>query len=355
LPEQTIYVLGENDFVVTGSTTGSISGITQGDGSHLDSATITLTNNNWQAILINDPDNDFEDNHTGQTLVGDQTLDGQTYLSGSVVESEFSFDVTDPSGTVYRVLAFNIREPVPGQQSYATVEGLVFVDTGNGFPPIGVPLTVSNTQEGPTDPYVDLAAPPCFTAGTWVLTPDGLRLIEDLDVGDMVMTMDHGAQPIRWIGVARLPSVALETKPKFRPVLVRRNAMGAGLPERDMHLSPQHRILISGWQAELLFGEAEVLVPVVKLINDASVQVDSSCADITYYHLMFDQHEIIWANGLPTESYLPGLVEEDSTATQAEILGLFPELAASLSKSRTARPCISDKRTIVLRAMTAPV
>ncbi len=352
MPQQTIYVLGENDFVVTGSTTGSISGITQGDGSHLDNATLTLSNNNWQAILIDDPDNDFEDNDTSQRLVGNQTLDGETYLSGSVVESEFSFDVTDPSGTVYRVLAFNIREPVPGQQSYATIEGLVFVDTGNGFPPVGVPLTVSNTLEGPTDPYVNLAAPPCFTAGTLVQTPDGPRLVEDLQVGDSVDTMDNGAQQICWIGVARMPSVVLQANPKFRPVLVKQGAMGAGLPDRDMHLSPQHRVLMSGWQAELLFGEEEILVPVVKLVNDTSVMVDNSSVDVVYYHVMFAQHEIIWTNGLPTESYLPGLAEEDSAATQAEIAALFPELAVRLPRSRTARPCFSDKRTIVLRTMT---
>ncbi|MDP5086594.1 MAG: Hint domain-containing protein [Yoonia sp.] len=354
MPEQTIYVLGESDITVVGSSTGGLSGVTQGDGSHLDGATITLNTNNWQAILIDDNDADFADNDTSQVLVGNQTLDGETYLGGSIVEAEFSFDLTDPTGTVYRVLAFNIREPVPGQQSYATVEGLVFVDTGNGFPPTGVVLTVSNTQEGPIDPYVSLAAPPCFTAGTMVQTPDGQRLIEDLEVGDWVSTMDNGAQQIKWIGVARLPSVALETNPKFRPVLVKRNAMGAGLPAQDLHLSPQHRILVSGWQAELLFGEEEVLVPVVKLINDASVLVDNRCADIVYYHLMFARHEIVWTNGLPTESYLPGLAEEESAETQAEIAGLFPELAASLQKSKTARPCISDKRVSVLRAMTAP-
>lgn len=354
MPEQTIYVLGANDFVVTGSTTGGISGITQGDGSHLIGATITLNNNNWQAVLINDADSDFGDNDTGQTLVGAQTLDGVTYPGGSVVEAEFSFDMTDPSGTVYRVIAFNIREPVPGQQSYATIEGLAFVDTGNGFPPIGVTLTVSNPQEGPNDPYVTLAAPPCFTAGTMVQTPDGSRLIEDLEIGDWVATMDSGPQQIRWIGVARLPSAALQANPKFRPVLVKRDAIGAGLPEQDMHLSPQHRILVSGWQADLLFGEEEILVPAAKLVNDLSILIDNCCADVVYYHLMFNQHEIIWTNGLPTESYLPGLAEEDSRATQDEIAALFPELAAGLAKSRTARPCYSDKRTVVLRAMTSP-
>lgn len=310
--------------------------------------TITLSNNSWQAMSVNDTEANFEDSDASQTLAGAQTFNGTTYANGLRVEAEFSLVVQDPDGNTYRVIGFNINEP--GVTSYATVEGLAFVGGVGGFPPVGVPLTVISNQAGPSVPYANLASPPCFTAGSLLDTPDGLVAIEQLRVGDLVMTMDHGPQPVRWIGSHRLPRAALTQNPHYMPVLVRQNALGAGCPMRDTYLSPQHRVMITGWQAELLFGESEVLVPICKLSNDHSIRTDKQADGITYFHLMFDDHEIIWADGLASESYLPGICESDALETQREIEGLFPQLGQT-QKRIIARTCVSDKRALVLSAM----
>lgn len=349
---ETVYVLAANNVTVSGGL--SLSGIDQGTGVHLLDQTITLNNNNWEAISINDDDPNFEDNDNSQTLNGTQTLGGVTYDGGRVVESEYAVTVSDPDGNTYRLLAFNIREPNPSTgNTFGTVEGLAFV--GPGFPPIGVPLTVLQNFEFPSDPYASLTAPPCFIAGTQILTPDGYRTINDLAVGDLVTTLDHGAQPVRWIGVARLPKSVLVNEPKFRPVTICKDAFGRGRPARDLQVSPQHRILVSGWQAEILFGEADVLVPAIKLVNDLTIRSTGPDNDVTYVHLMFDRHEIIWADGLTSESFLPGLVgARDAAETQAELVALFPHMATAWSAHITARPCISDKRTLVLRDSLVP-
>ena len=81
----------------------------------------------------------------------------------------------------------------------------------------------------------------CFAQGTWVTTPSGQVPIEELAAGDMVVTMDHGPQPIRWIGSSKRPATG-----NMAPILIRKGALGN---TRDLRVSPQHRMLLSGWQA----------------------------------------------------------------------------------------------------------
>lgn len=365
LVDRTIFILPTAHVAVS---SGQLSGVTQGTGAHLLGQTITLKNNKWEAVNLTDSTVDsgrgssasrtgleFSDNDGRQRLNGEQTIDGVTYADRLVIENEFALIVRDPDGNLYRLLVVNIRESQPSSATFATVEGLAFVSSSTGgsaggFPPINVPLTVLQNIETPSDTYASLAAPPCFVAGTQILTPDGYRLIDDLAVGDLVMTLDHGAQPIRWVGVARLPMAVLVNEPKFRPVTIKQDAFAAGCPHCDLQVSPQHRILVTGWQAELLFGEGDVLVPAIKLVNDGTIRSAGPDGDVTYIHLMFDCHEVIWADGLASESFLPGLVgASDAPDTRAEQDALFPQMATEQVLHLTARPCISDKRTRLLR------
>ena len=342
---ETIYALEASNVTISGG--GQLSGISQGDGSHLDGLTITLDSNDWVSLLLSENDGSFDDNDGSQRLDGDQVFDGTTFASNTRVEAEYRIVVTDPNGVEYTMLALNFNEPGAGQ-SFGSVEGLVFVDTGNGFPPVGVPLMVIETAEGPTVPYTDLTEPPCFTAGSQICTPLGLVDVADLEVGDRIPTMDHGLRRICWIGRTRLPTVVQQQNPKFRPVTIRQGALGAGLPLQDMQVSPQHRILVTGWRAELLFGEAEVLVPAIKLCNGDTIFQSEDVADVTYIHIMFDAHEIVWVDGVATESYLPAAHDRSPIAT--ELRAIFPELADRYTGIPTARPCVSDRRAFVLAA-----
>jgi hypothetical protein len=168
---------------------------------------------------------------------------------------------------------------------------------------------------------------PCFTPGTVIATIRGAVRVEELKVGDKVVTRDNGLQPIRWIGSKHLGARALAENEHLRPVLVRKGALGGGLPERDMHLSPNHRVLVASGQTALYFEEREVLVAAKHLVNGRDVH-EARTAGTTYIHFMFDHHEVVLSNGAWTESFQPGdySLRGIGTAQRQEILELFPEL-----------------------------
>lgn len=168
---------------------------------------------------------------------------------------------------------------------------------------------------------------PCFTPGTLIATKQGETPVEDLTVGDKVLTRDKGYQPIRWLGRRDLTTQDLALRPNFNPILIRAGALGNGLPERDMTVSPQHRMLISSWQSEMLFGEREVLAAAIHLVNDHDI-IRIRPKEVSYIHLMLDEHEVILGNGAWTESFQlgPQMFSEMEDAQATELLALFPEL-----------------------------
>lgn len=343
---QTVYTLGASNISISDSE--SLSGISQGSGVHLLGKKITLLNNNWEAVDIEDPNANFQDSSNTQTKSVAGDYDGTFYAAGRRVEAEYTVVVQDPLGNTYTLVAFNINEP--GVTSFRTVEGLAFVGGVGGFPPIGVELTVLSNQEGPSVPYASLATPPCFTSGSFVSTPDGPKVIDELEVGDLVLTDDRGAQPLRWISKTRLPAASLQAQNELRPVLIKKDAFGPGCPSRDTRVSQQHGILISGWQAALLYGEDEVLVPAKKLINDHSVVLDHADQDVHYIHLLFDQHEVVCVDDLKSESFFPSEKSDQVVPVEDEFLAIFGVESVSDINVLSARACVSDKTTKLLQA-----
>ncbi len=180
----------------------------------------------------------------------------------------------------------------------------------------------------------------CFVRGTRVLTPTGLKAVEDIEVGDRIVTRDHGTQPVRWIGSTKLPQAALEARPELRPIRLKAGSMGDNLPERDLCVSRQHRILVRGWQAELLFGTAEgVLTPAFTLINDSTIVTDHGSQNVEYFHMAFDNHEVVYAEGVEAESFHPyrDTVSILDEAQREELFKLFPQLehGAAFPAART--------------------
>lgn len=159
----------------------------------------------------------------------------------------------------------------------------------------------------------------CFTAGTKIITQQGERRVEDLRPGDMVLTMDHGFRPLRWTGQRTVRALGNKA-----PIRFETGALGNAAP---LLVSPQHRMLVAGWRVEMHFGEREVLVPALNLVNGETVrQVPGG--DVTYVHIMFDCHEIVHAEGIPSESFMPGELGLSTMgqASRDEIYDLFPEL-----------------------------
>jgi Ca2+-binding RTX toxin-like protein len=168
----------------------------------------------------------------------------------------------------------------------------------------------------------------CFTPGTEITTPKGGVLIEQLRVGDVVVTRDNGSQVVRWIGSRRISRDEMRQDPSLRPILIKAGAMGDGLPETDMMVSRQHRMLVSGQRAELLFGTDEVLVRAQHLLCLPGVSV-AEVDEVTYLHILFDRHEVVLANGAWSESFQPGdrTLGGMDADQRDEICKIFPELA----------------------------
>ncbi len=168
---------------------------------------------------------------------------------------------------------------------------------------------------------------PCFLKGTKIHTPQGWRPIDDLAVGDSVTTRDHGQQNIRWIGskkISRQDEIATE----LQPVKIVANCFGKGRPFEDLYVSPNHRILIESHLCALWFVTHQVFSAAKYLVDGKGISAAPPDFLVVYYHLLFDQHEVIFSNGLASESFHPGQVGLDAFGAEvrAEILTLFPEL-----------------------------
>lgn len=189
----------------------------------------------------------------------------------------------------------------------------------------------------------------CFASGTAIATPQGSVVVETLQTGDLVTTRDHGAQPIRWIGSRRLGAADLALRPHLRPIRIRAGALGAGLPARDLLVSPQHRIALTGAQTRRVCGVPEVLVAARNLLGLEGVDIATEVTEITYWHLLFDRHQLIVAEGAVTESLFPGpeALKALSPAARWEICAVFPELARG-ARPAPARPLITGRQARAL-------
>lgn len=189
---------------------------------------------------------------------------------------------------------------------------------------------------------------PSFTPGTLIATPRGERKVQDLSIGDRVVTRDNGIQEIRWVGQRRLTREELAKAEHLNPVLIPKGALSDGLPERDMLVSPNQRLLVTSDQTALYFEEREVMAAAKRLTGvDGVEQVD--LPEVTYVFLMFDQHEVVLSNGTWSESFHPGDRSQTGAgnAQRNEIYELFPKLKARMAAAvaRAAQP--EPKRSLL--------
>lgn len=193
----------------------------------------------------------------------------------------------------------------------------------------------------------------CFAKGTTILTSHGYIPVEDLRVGDMVITKDSGDVAITWIGSRKLSASMLMAFPNFRPVRIASGALGRGLPTSDLLVSPQHRILICSNIAKRVSGSSEVLVAAKQLLQVDGIDIAKDLNTVEYYHFMLGQHEVVTANGAEAESLFTGkqALKSVGRAARAEILALFPQLSEPGYQPRGARRLLSGRlgRKIVSR------
>ena len=206
-----------------------------------------------------------------------------------------------------------------GQQVTLNADGTLTMVGDGDTEQFNFTYTIESTT-GQTDTgFVLVDSVPCFVAGTMIRTPNGDVAVQALQPGDLVDTRDDGPQPLRWIGVRRVRAAG-----DFAPIYFQANTLGH---HGALFLSPLHRVLIRDALAELLFGEAEVLIAARDLVNDKSIRpVHGGMVD--YVHILFDRHQVVFSEGLETESFLPGPQTANSfeTAIVEEICRIFPEI-----------------------------
>lgn len=260
----------------------------------------------WATMTVEDPETGETSTVTGQFFTVNFTND-----AGDVINTIAPGDtLTDPAAgwTGAPIVSVEVFTP-------PTVTEFTSVDPDSELSKIG------------RDDDVPLA---CFTSGTMIDVLDGRKAVEDLRPGDMVLTRDNGYLPLVWTGARVLDVAEIAQTPDYAPVHIAAGALGDNLPERAMLVSPQHRMLVTTARAELMFGEREVLVPAVHMVGLPGI-TRAVRQGVTYIHIMFDQHEIVRADGAWSESYQPGVrsIAGLEDAQRRELLTLFPELAGA--------------------------
>ncbi|MEM8849382.1 MAG: Hint domain-containing protein, partial [Pseudomonadota bacterium] len=217
------------------------------------------------------------------------------------------FDLGDDDGDGFTNDQLDVSDLTNGAGQPITASDVTVTDDGFGNALLTFPEGESVVLQGVSPGQASGAQAmhsmgiPCFTAGTCIRTPAGTVPIQTLRVGDLVITRDNGPKPIRWIGHSTLGALDLAAHPKRRPVLIQPGALGN---DRPVLVSPNHGLLCADPDRP---GD-EILARAIHLarLPGSRLRVATGKRGVTYIHLLFDRHEIIFSDGIPSESFYPG-------------------------------------------------
>ncbi len=286
--------------------TTSISFYARGDGSSANNAALNVENKSQQPVVLltfeASPGGDIVLERNGGAPDPDTTvlINGVRYnftveLTGGLPLSNGK--VPDPlEGKTVTVISTVIN---------GVTERFFFVNDGTGSLSLmnqfgNGAIALNNANFAPPPVYV------CFCAGTNILTPSGYRKIETLIQGDLVVTAQGVPKSILWIGQTDVSVEEMRRDPDRRPIRIKANSINPGVPSIDLDVSAQHRIAIQNPYAALLFGEGCVMVRAKHLTGSIAERLVPS-SPVSYFHLLLDEHDMVIANGLETESFQPSL------------------------------------------------
>ncbi|WP_339762514.1 Hint domain-containing protein [uncultured Sulfitobacter sp.] len=361
MAERTIYVFAKSDVAITRDSGGGqpvagdlIGASLNGDAFSWQSPTdLSFTfSGSMTAITFEDTDGILRDDPFADSTVTDQfltepvTINGTTYepSTGTVrwdnpqpvnVENEYEVTLFDDNGTVYHMVGISIT------QGYSTqVVGVAF---NGATPPPGTTLhyiqtvsTYSATGQTMTVPEATV----CFLAGTLIETPAGPLPIEGLKAGMEVLTLSGTARPIRWIGQSSVCGLG-----KLAPICIKSGVLGN---TRDLYMSPNHRVLVRSSKAELSFGQCDVLVPAKAFVDGVNV-VRVPMPKASYLHILLDEHDMVFSEGIATESLFSGSVAVGVLAADAlaELEEIFPHFQHSQQRSSHLALTMSEARYLI--------
>ena len=309
--------------VNAGETNSIRIGIADVNDNNYDS-TLLIAADSVQTTLVANDDNirvDPDDSRTLDILTNDINNTGGT------------LSITQINGQA--VVAGDIVTLNSGQQIQLNADGTIDIVADSDEESFSFNYEVTSSTGQNDVGFVNVDQVPCFVSGTMIKTPQGDVPVERLQAGDLVITQDNGVQPLRWTGRRKVSATG-----QYAPIRIAANTFGR---HRDLLLSPLHRVLIRDSLSEILFGEPEVLVAARDLINDLSVRRIEG-GTVTYVHILFDQHQVVYSEGLETESFLPGpqITKSFEAEIVEEIYALFPEidLSTGAGYGPAARPCL---------------
>ena len=244
----------------------------------------------------------FETNGTisgmsvGTGITPTDVLDLTSINSGTIASAGLGnggkqIELFDSGDTM--VASFNLDAPVTGAFVHWTA------DEGSG-----------------TDVFLS-DTPVCFAAGTRILTTTGERMVETLTQGDIVLTLsgaERSAQPVKWLGQRRIDLTAHPRPETVAPIRIRRGAFADNMPHTDLLVSPDHAIFVDG-----------KLICARQLVNGTTIRQEKGWTAVEYFHVELDAHAILFAEGLPAESYLD-TGNRGFFANSGEPLVLHPDL-----------------------------
>ena len=271
--------------------------------------------------------------------------------------------VLDFAATVQVDIAF---DPASGEPNYVGIGGiiqsaegdlfLVMIDDDFGlganslddFPVVSISVTsvVSSGQNQNKLASDDQDFVTCFARGTQIQTSLGTALVENLNVGDLVQTAQCELQPVRLILKTAVSARQITQNAKLRPVKILAGALGQGIPSRDLWVSRQHRMLASSPLVRRIFHCAVVFIPAIKLTALPGIFVDDQLTNVEYFHIVLDEHHVIFAEGAPTESFHAGAFALDalSEAAKDELTTLFPKLVGAWGCNLSRFPTPTNKK-----------
>ncbi|WP_435311109.1 Hint domain-containing protein [Primorskyibacter sedentarius] len=254
---------------------------------------------------------------------------------GSAFDNSFASAVNSstiiPPGTVFTNISQQTVTPGGGNND-ATLKW--------DAPDIDTPVVTRGSDLGNTG---TAPPPPCFVTGTLITCEDGDRLVETLKVGDRVLTERRGFQTIRWIGRRRFSGLDILADDRRRPIRIGAGALGNGLPRQDLLVSRQHRMVVASDAAKGLTGARRVLIAARHMTKLKRVSLVCPARGVTYHHILFDHHEVVFANGAATESLYLSATAESAKLLQGDDLLRIEELGLLDEAVPPALPIPADR------------
>jgi hypothetical protein len=318
----TILGDGGNDTLLGGGNNDSIEGGAGNDSIDGGTGDDTVTGGGGDDVFVfgagdgGDVITDFNTGNSGALDDGDQTNNDFLDLSP------------------YYETIFDVREDLNDDGILNQSNGVA-----TGSTALGGSITLTGVSA--SDLTFDNINVACFTAGTLIDTDEGPIAVEHLTSDMRLTTKDNGFQPVRAVVSRVVPGQC-----RFAPIVISKGALGNN---RELVVSPAHRMMISGWRTELMFGCAEMLASAKSLTNGDTIY-SRPVDEVEYFHILLDRHEIIFAEGSETESYF---LDNESLIDDAalELMALFPDLFDVAGK--TARPVLRGYETKALFAWAA--